>query len=63
MKVKARGFDYCYDQIAGEGAFVEAVNKKLSDYWVSTGREMPVLDAAMDVLAELYNDIKSDISK
>jgi len=46
--------DY-YDQLEGEGPFVEAVNKKLRDYWVSTGSEMPAVTAALSVLAEFYD--------
>lgn len=56
LVIKAREYprDY-YDQLEGESPFVVAVNKKIADYWVKTGQEMPIMTAAISVLAEEYN--------
>lgn len=61
MKIKLPQFGNHYEQLEGSGAFVEAVNKRVSDYWGATGDEMPVDSAAFDVLAELYDEIKKPL--
>jgi hypothetical protein len=38
-----------------ESNFVDEVNKKLRDYWVSTGRERNIENAMFEVLAEQYD--------
>lgn len=47
-----------YCKMVGDSSFAKAVNKKVSDYWVATGRDMPAETAAISVLADLYNEIK-----
>lgn len=38
-----------------ESNFVDEVNKKLRDYWVSTGRERNIENVMFEVLAEQYD--------
>lgn len=36
--------------------FVDEVNKRLGDYWVSTGRERNIENVMFEVLADLYDE-------
>ncbi len=61
LVIKPRSFnDRYYDQLEGDSVFVKAVNTKVSQYWIRTGSEMPILTAAISVLAELYNQLNSN---
>lgn len=45
-------------QLEGDSAFVRAVNRKISLYWVASGRSMNLEAAMFEVLADLYDEIK-----
>ncbi len=56
LVIKARQYpDDHYDQLEGDMPFALTVNKKVADYWVKTGMEMPIMTAALTVLSEWYN--------
>ncbi len=45
-----------YDKLEGDNPFAKAVNKIMSEYWVSTGRERTIETVMIEVLADFYNE-------
>ena len=63
IEFKERGLNDHYDQLEGDDMFSKAVNDKLSSYWAKNGNEMPSMLAMFEVLADLYNEIKTPQDK
>lgn len=62
IELLPRGYNDHYAQLKGSDPFSTAVNKKIADYWVSTGHELQIFFACLEVLADGYN-AENDSSK
>ena len=56
IKIQPRMWNDEYYQIENSDPFSIAVNKKLSSYWVETGREISVENAVIEVFKDFYNE-------